>query len=182
MAISALTALVLTTTAAQAQSVTFGAGGGVTIPTGDFKSAAKLGWIGQAHIGYGLASGLGIRGEFLYGQNSAKSGLCPSGVSCKTKLAGGLGSLSYDFSGAGSVKPYVLGSVGVFNVKAEASGPGGSASVSETKVAFGGGAGLKFKAGTNSSVYLESRYVSVSTSGGSTGFIPITLGFTFGAK
>ena len=161
---------------ASAQSFTFGVGGGLTIPTGDFNTAAKMGWHGLGQIGYGLKSGLGLRGDFYYGENKF------DGVSGKTKLAGGLGNVTYDFQTSSGIKPYVIGGLGVFNVKASASAGGISASASETKFAFAGGAGLKFKAGSDSHFYVESRYVSVQTSGGSTGFIPITVGISFGTK
>jgi hypothetical protein len=157
---------------ARAQSVTFGLAGGLTMPTGDFNTAAKLGWHGIGQVGYGLPSGLGFRGDFFYGQNNL------DGVSGKTKLAGGLGNLTYDIKSPGGVKPYFIVGAGVFNVKVEV----GSASASETKFAFGGGAGLKFKAGSDANFFVEGRYISVQTSGSSTGFIPITAGISFGTK
>ena len=168
-------ALALGTRDAHAQSITFGVGGGLTLPTGDFNTAAKLGWHGLGHIGYGLPTGLGFRADFLYGENKF------DGVSGKAKLAGGLGNVTYDFKSPG-IKPYVIGGVGVFNVKGSASAGGISASASETKVAFGGGVGIKLKAGSDSHVFVEGRYISVQTSGGSTGFIPITVGISFGTK
>jgi hypothetical protein len=169
-------ALLLGAGQAQAQSITYGVGGGLTLPTGDFNTAAKLGWHGLGHIGYGLPSGLGFRGDFYYGQNSF------DGVSGKAKLAGGLGNVVYNFTTAGGAKPYVIGGLGVFNVKGTASAGGLSVSDSETKFAFGGGAGIKFKAGSDANFFVEGRYVSVQTSGGSTGFIPITAGISFGTK
>ncbi len=173
VAIAAGAALILGATTASAQSVTFGAGGGITIPTGDFKTAAKTGWHALGFIGYAMPSGLGFRGEAFYGQNTFKAT-----SSVKGKLAGGLGSVSYAFGTSSGVKPYVIGSAGVFNVKV--AGTGGSAS--ETKFAFGGGAGIKLPVGSDGNVFLESRYLSAQTSGGSTNFIPITLGVSFGAK
>ncbi len=169
VAIATGAALVLGTTAASAQSLTFGAGGGVTIPTGDFKTAAKTGWHGIGFIGYDLSSGLGLRAEGFYGQNKVKGG-----GSQNWKLAGGLGSLSYAFQTSGSVKPYIIGSAGVFNPKV--------AGFSETKFTFGGGAGIKLKAGSDANVFLEGRYLSVNTSGSNLNFIPITLGVSFGTK
>jgi hypothetical protein len=175
VAFAAGAALALSAVAAQAQ-VSVGVGGGVTIPTGDFGKATKTGWHGLANVGYSMPSGLGVRGDFYYGQNSF------DGVSGKAKLAGGFGNILYSFSGAGSVHPYVLGSVGFINAKGEASAGGISASASETKIAFGGGAGIKFKAGTDSNIFLEGRYITVNTSGSNTNFIPITLGISFGLK
>jgi hypothetical protein len=175
--LSAVVALALTATAAQAQSVTIGIGGGATIPTGDFKTAAKTGWHGLANIGYSLPSGLGFRGDFFYGQSSWKAG-----VSGKAKLTGGLANVFYEFQNAGGVKPYVIGSAGMFNTKGSASSGGFTISGSETKFTFGGGAGVKFKAGAKANVFLEGRYLSVQSSGTKTNFIPVTLGVSFAVK
>lgn len=171
VAIAAGAVLILSTTTASAQSLTYGAGAGVTLPMGDFKDAAKTGWHALGFIGYAMPSGLGLRGEGFYGQNTFKAT-----SSVKGKLSGGLGSVSYAFGHSVGIKPYVIGSAGIFNVKA--TGPGGSAS--ETKFAFGGGAGLKLPVGTDGNLFLESRYLTAQTSGGSTNFIPITVGFSFG--
>ena len=168
-------ALAIGASVAQAQ-VNVGVGGGVSIPLGDFGDAAKTGWHGLAIVGYDLPSGLGVRGDFYYGQNNAKG--VPSGVSAKWKLAGGLGNVLYSFS-AGTVHPYVLGSIGFFNLKADA---GSAGSNSETKVAFGGGAGLKFKAGSDANIFVEGRYLTINTSGSNANFIPITVGVSFGLK
>ena len=174
VAIAAAAVLALAATSAQAQ-VTIGVGGGVTIPTGDFGKATKTGWHGLANVGYEMPSGLGVRGDFYYGQNSF------DGVSGKAKLAGGFGNLTYSFKSA-SVHPYVIGSIGFINAKGEASSGGLSVSSSETKIAFGGGAGIKFKAGSDSNIFIEGRYITVNTSDGNTNFIPITVGVSFGLK
>jgi len=149
---------------AQEQGINIGVGGGITLPTGDFKDAAKTGWHGLANVGYGLKSGLGLRGDFFYGQNNLKDN--GAGVTGKFKLAGGLGNVTYTFSGGKSaILPYVIGGVGFFNGKADVSGAGLKGS-SETKFAWGGGAGLKYKVGSDSDLFVEGRYISVSTSGG----------------
>jgi len=174
------TILALGTTVAQAQ-VSLGVGGGVSIPLGDFGDAAKTGWNGLASIGYDMPSGLGVRGDFYYGQHSFE-GSVPSGVSAKWKLAGGLGNVLYSFGGAATAHPYIIGSIGFMDLKATASAGGASASASETKVTFGGGAGVKFKAGSRASVFVEGRYLTINTSGSNANFIPITLGVSFGIK
>jgi Outer membrane protein beta-barrel domain len=171
-------ALAIGASVAQAQ-VNVGVGGGISIPTGTFKDGAKTGWNGIALVGYDLPSGLGVRGDFYYGQHNAKG--VPSGVSAKWKLAGGLGNVLYSFN-AGTAHPYILGSVGFMNLKATASSGGVSGSASETKVTFGGGAGIKFKAGSDASIFVEGRYLTINTSGDNANFIPITVGVSFGLK
>ena len=175
--------LAISAATANAQ-VAIGVGGGVAIPIGAFsdanKGAAKTGWHGLANIGYDLPSGLGVRGDFYYGQHSIKG--VPSGVSAKWKLAGGLGNVLYSFGSPGGAHPYIIGSVGFMDLKATASSGGASASASETKVTFGGGAGIKFKAGSNASIFVEGRYLTINTSGENANFIPITVGVSFGLK
>jgi hypothetical protein len=169
-AFAAGAALVLTAAAAQAQ-VAVGVGGGLSIPTGDFGDAAKTGWNALANVAYNMPSGLGVRGDFFYGQHSFKGG-----IDAKWKLAGGLGNVLYNFPGKSTVTPYVIGSVGFMNLKASASG----ASDSETKLTFGGGGGIKLKAGTDGSVFAEARYLTINTTGSNANFIPISVGVSFG--
>jgi opacity protein-like surface antigen len=166
-------ALLLSAASAQAQ-VSVGVGGGITVPTGDFKDFFKTGWNALANVGYDLPSGIGVRGDFYYGEHKTKSGVTPSG---KFKLAGGLGNVLYSFKTPGTVHPYIMGTVGFINGKADVTG--GS---SETKVAYGGGAGIKFKVGSDASLFAEGRYISVNTTGTNTNFIPISVGVSFGLK
>ena len=72
---------------------------------------------------------------------------------------------------AASVRPYVLGGLGVYNVDA-----GGG---SETDFTFGFGGGILFGIGTMHA-FLEARYMSIQASGTSLPFIPISLGVMFG--
>ncbi|HTS87447.1 MAG TPA: hypothetical protein VMG41_03060 [Gemmatimonadales bacterium] len=157
-------ASVLGTSQASAQSLSLGVGGGVTIPTGNFSDAAKTGWHALANLGVDLQGGFGIRADAFYGQNTFKAG------SGKFKLAGGLGNITYSLSHTPGVTPYLIGSAGLFNVKTDVTG-----SASSTKFTIGGGAGLKL-----SSFFVEGRFLSIQTSGGSSSFIPITAGFHFG--
>jgi hypothetical protein len=165
-------ALILGAASAQAQ-VTVGVGGGIALPLGDFKDAAKTGWNGIANVGYNTPSGLGVRGDFYYGQHNFKGG-----IDAKWKLAGGLANVLYNFPGQSSVTPYVMGTVGVMNLKASATG----VSQSESKITFGGGAGVKFKAGSDSHIFAEARYLTINTSGSNANFIPINVGVSFGLK
>jgi len=166
-------AIVLSAASAQAQ-VSIGVGGGLSIPLGDFGDAAKTGWNLLANVGYNTPTGLGVRGDFFYGQHNFKGG-----IDAKWKLAGGLANVLYNFQGAGAVTPYVIGTVGVMNLKADG---GGGASASESKLTFGGGGGIKFKAGSDSHIFAEARYLTINTSGSNANFIPISVGVSFGFK
>jgi opacity protein-like surface antigen len=107
-----------------------------------------------------------------YGTTSEKSGIAAH----TTKIMGGMASVVYQFGAAGP-KPYVMGGLGLSNVKIDVSGT----SASETKVAFGFGAGVSLPMGTGGSrLFAETRYTSVSTSGSSTTFLPLVVGISFG--
>ena len=143
-------------------------GGGLLMPMGDYKNVDKTGFLGQAGVGF-PAGPIGIRIEGDYGQTSHKSP-----TSGNTKIIGGMGAAVYHFKTPAGVTPYVLGGVGMYNVKVT-----GSVAASETKFAFGVGAGLEMKM-TAMSLYLEAKYMNIATSNSATTFIPITVGLRFG--
>jgi len=143
-------------------------GGGLLLPMGDYKNFDKSGFIGQAGVGF-PAGPIGIRIEGDYGQTSHKSP-----TSGNTKIIGGMAAAVYHIKTPAGVTPYVLGGVGMYNVKIT-----GSVDTSQTKFAFGLGAGLEMKM-TAMSLYLEAKYMNIATSGSATTFIPITVGLRFG--
>ena len=157
-----------------AQGVRFGIGGGLLMPLGTYKDFDKMGWVVGGDATYWLLGApVGIRADVQYSQTSEKSGVGAH----TTKIIGGLAEVVYGLGKkADGVRPYILGGLGYYNVKVSASG----ASASESKVGFGGGAGLAFKLGPSGArFFVEGKYVSVSTSGGSTNFIPIRAGIRF---
>lgn len=160
-----------------AQGVRFGIGGGLVMPTGDYKTADKMGFLVGADATYWLMGApVGIRVEGQYSQTSHKNG-----VDGNSKIIGGMGEIVYAFgTNKEQVRPYILGGIGLFNVKVTS--PSFGIDTSVTKVGFGGGAGLAFKLGAGGTrFFVEGKFVSVSTGGGSnTTFIPIRAGFRFG--
>jgi opacity protein-like surface antigen len=160
-----------------AQGVRFGIGGGLVMPTGDYKTADKMGFLVGADATYWLMGApVGIRLDAQYSQTSHKNG-----VDGNSKIIGGMGELVYAFgTNKAQVRPYILGGIGLFNVKVTS--PSFGLDTSVTKVGFGGGAGLAFKMGAGGTrFFVEGKFVSVSTGGGSnTTFLPIRAGFRFG--
>jgi len=154
---------------AQAQpteGIRFGVGGGLTMPIGDYGDIDKAGWHALGLIQFPISqSPVHLRFDAMYGQTSHDAG------GGSTTLTGATGDLLYHLgSRASSVRPYVLGGLGFYNVDF-----GG---VSESKFAFGLGGGILFSIGTMHA-FLETRYMSVQTSPSLT-FLPITLGLLFG--
>ena len=169
-------ALVLFAVAAmpvQAQ-VTFGVAGGLLMPTGDYGTVDKMGFIGGVGVRIPVGTApVAVRLEGTYSQTSH------DGIDGKTKIMGGMASLVYAFQAGGAVTPYVLAGVGFYNVKVTV--PSFQVDTSVSKVGFGGGAGLRFPMGS-ASLFVEARYINVATSGGATTFFPFIAGVSFGGK
>lgn len=174
LALLAVMALVVVAAApASAQGIRWGVGAGLLMPMGDYADGDKLGFTGGVGGTYNLPGGVGIRAEVSYGTTSEKSGV----TAHKTKILGGMASVVYSFASAGP-RPYVMGGLGLSNVKFD---PATGSDVSETKVAFGFGAGVALPLGTGGNrLFAETRYTSVSRSGSSLNFLPIVVGISFG--
>src|SRR2546430_5573323 len=95
-----------------------------------------------------------------------------------TQLAGGLASLVWNVPmPAPMFKPYVLAGAGVYHVKVSTS----LGDASETKLAYGGGAGGSFGAGP-ARFFVEGRYLRVQESGGAVALSPLTAWGAFGPE
>ena len=184
MVLVVLGAMVLGAGSASAQAaaaatggIRFGVGAGLLLPMGTYKDGDKAGFIGGVDGTYWLASQpIGIRIEGSYSQTSEKSTV----LAHKTKILGGAADVVYAFGqSASSARPYILAGLGYYNVKISVTG----GSTSESKIGFGGGAGVAFKVGTGGTrVFVEGKYMSVSTTGAKTTFLPIRVGERFGSK
>jgi Outer membrane protein beta-barrel domain len=154
------------------EGIRFGVGGGLTMPLGNFGDVDKTGWhvLGVLQLPISQ-SPIHLRFDAMYGQTSHKSGF----GSGNTTLTGATADLLYHLGDhAAKVRPYVLGGLGFYNADF-----GGGSGNSETKLAFGLGGGILFGVGTMHA-FLETRYMSVQTTGSSLTFLPISLGLMFG--
>lgn len=175
LALLAVALIVVAARPAMAQgSLRYGVSAGVLLPMGDYNTADKMGFVGGVGATYWLAGQpIGIRGDVSYSQSSHDGA-----ITGHTKIAGGMASVVYALNPASAPARILLtAGLGFYNVKIDA----GTASGSESKIGFGGGAAVAFKLGTGSTrLVLGTRYTSVSTSGSSTTFLPITVGLSFG--
>jgi opacity protein-like surface antigen len=71
------------------------------------------------------------------------------------------------------VSPYLIGGVGYYRVSSSATG-----SVASNDFGFDAGAGIKIPL-IVFSTFIEARYTRVSETGGSTTFVPVTVGVMF---
>jgi len=161
--------------AAQAPSVHVGLGGGATAPVGDYKDADKIGWHGLGMVQLALpAVPLEIRVDGVYGRTTHKD-ISGTAVPGSTKLYGGLANVVYSIGPGIMMRPYVLGGIGMYHVTVDVPGTTGD----ETRFAFGVGGGVSVGVG-QARFFVEGRFVSIRESGGSTSFVPITAGVSFG--
>lgn len=189
-----LASLVAMAVAAQGVRPQFGLGVGATFPIGDYHADANgdgfnPGWQGMALVDFRLPnSGVGIRVDGSYGQNSANDKLnadlttvVGQPTTAKTKLLGGNVDLTYQFRSSSPVKLYVLGGVGVYNVRLSVTSNGVTADTSETKFAWNAGAGFTYGLG-GVALFLEARYFDVAKvfNVAKTSFVPIVAGVRFG--
>ncbi|HEU5170874.1 MAG TPA: outer membrane beta-barrel protein [Gemmatimonadales bacterium] len=165
------------TGAANAQvPVSFGLGGGVTIPTGSTSDFLKTGWHGMALVRFMPANlPIGFQIDGMYQELKFD----PSGG--KDQIINGTGNVVFSFpvSEETRFRPYLIGGGGVYNInpKPEA----GIDPDSETKFGFNAGAGFDvgFGGGT---FFAEGRFHNVFFEGTDFKFIPITVGFRFGGS
>ena len=151
-----------------AQGLRWGVSAGVLMPMGDYNTIDKPGWIVGAGVTNWLSGGtLGIRGDVSYSTTKRDGG------GGDTKIIGGMASLVYGFGpSSSSMRPFVTGGLGISNVD--------FGTVSDSKLAFGIGAGVMIKAGTGGMrIVLATRYTSVALNP-SLNFLPITVGLSFG--
>lgn len=160
-----------------AQMPQFSIGGGVASPLGNFDDVAKMGIHGLAAVSFKPASlpvGIQIDGNFAQFADTF------SASNIKLRELFGTANVVYTFktAAASRLHPYLIGGVGVYNAKATGTGaPTGSS----TDLGVNGGAGFNVAAG-GASVFVEGRFHDVFTSGGSTQFVPLTVGLRFGGK
>jgi len=183
--------------AGQGARVQFGVGGSLTVPLGDFHADAngdgfKTGWQGLALVDVQpRKSPVGVRLDFSFGENSSNdkfnadvSAVLGAPTTAKIKLLGGTADVTYHFkASSGGLAGYLLGGLGVYNVKLAVTSGGVTADSSETKFTWNVGAGLSIGVGS-AAVFFESRYVDVAKSfqAAKTSFIPFTAGVRFGGK
>ena len=147
---------------------------GLTLPMSDYGDKNVYGDKAGFHFGVGAGFALGtapvrLRVEGSYTQTSHQTG-----IDGNTKLLGGMVSLVYPFSTAGSIKPYILAGVGFYNTKISSGGQ----DTSKTSVGFGGGAGVRFPM-SSMSLFVEARYLTQKAFDVTFARLPITVGLQF---
>jgi opacity protein-like surface antigen len=167
-----------------------GIGGGGTVPVGDFANDVKTGWNGLGYFQYqpvaqgpwavraeAQLSGSKYTDDFLNDVGAVEGDELTNKV-----LYAGVSALYNVGPKAGSVRPYLIGGLGLYQLTASLKTGGLSTSDSESGFGFNGGAGVRI--GGTIGVFIETRFhqFSITPSGGekaTSQFIPVSIGITF---
>jgi opacity protein-like surface antigen len=169
---------------------------GTGIPLGDFKDAAKVGFLGGVDVGYFATENvvIGIDGSFVSngGSDLLNDALTasataiegtPTTVTGKFTMIQGGAHLKYMFPTAAesSMSPYVVAGLGLYNnkFKTESSNASYVGDVSDTKFGARGGLGVSYKAGENMGVGVEGSFNWINTEGSSTQYVALQAALTF---
>ena len=165
--------------------VSFGLGGGVTVPVSDAKDAFDNGFNGQGFVRLNLRFlPISPRLDFTFSKfdlDDAKVGTTGTG-----QMLAGLANLQMYLIHGGPIRPYIVAGVGAYNVKTEtdASGAVAAQEISDTKFGVNGGAGLVIKLGSLLSLYAEGRVDNVFTEKGAITadqiqVVPVSVGLVY---
>jgi hypothetical protein len=161
--------------------VSFGLGGGISIPTGSTSDALKTGWHGIALVRFKpAASPVGFQIDGMYHRLSVEDGGLDLDVT--TQVLNGSANVVFGFpvSETTRFRPYLIGGVGLYNF--DLKGDDAPANVeSETDFGFNAGAGFDvgFGGGT---FFVEGRFHNVFSEGTDTKLIPVSVGVRFGGS
>ncbi len=168
--------------------VSFGVGGGVTIPLGstsDFPGGEGLstGWHGMALVRFKpAASPVGFQIDGMYQRLGFSDELEAAAGAGKRQIINGTANVVFGFpvSEETRFRPYLIGGVGLYNQKNKFDVGGDSESETDFGVNAGAGFDIGFGGGT---FFVEGRFHNVFVADfDDTKFIPITAGFRFGGN
>jgi len=159
---------------------------GATVPLGDFADGADLGFHLGGLIEYKPSSfPVNLRGELTYHRNGLKSDYFADDEPLFENIDGDFSMFNFILNAffpfgdpASTARPYAIGGLGVYRLKASADFGGVDISDSQTKFGLNFGGGFTFNL-SGFETFVEARYHSVFTEESNTSFIPISFGFKF---
>jgi hypothetical protein len=165
-----------------AQGATFSLGAGVSVPTGDFNTIAKLGWHATAAVLLGKQTRpLGLQVEASYGQFGLDASGAGGSFDVKERFIYGTGDVVFRLatSSATAFRPYLIGGLGVYNSKGTGSDAALFGAEAATDFGVNAGAGFNYVTG-GTTLFVEARFHSIFTDPNHTQFVPLSAGIRFG--
>jgi outer membrane protein W len=172
-----------------------GLNGGTSIPIGDFKDAAKLGFLGGVGVGYAVTENvvIGVDGAFVSNKgsdllNDALTATAtfiegtPTTVTGKFTMIQGGAHMKYMFPMASesTMSPYVVVGLGIYNTKfkTESSNSSYVGDASESKFGGHGGLGLNYMTSEKVGIGVEGAFHYINTDVTSTQYVSLQAGVT----
>ena len=181
-------AFAVSASAATPNQFSFYAGGAVSMPNSEgFDAGWGTGWHGLAGAGYKMSPKFQLVGKLEYHNFASDlAGLPIDGGNTKITMFGTDGRYSLGLPAA-PIKPYFFGGLGMASVSWDDFTGSSSLTTainagipeSTTKLYYNFGAGFDLTTGPAFSLFLQGRYVSVTTEGEALAFIPVTIGLKF---
>jgi len=161
---------------------TFGLNGGAAIPTGDYSgnsssSGFAAGPSGGVFADWHLNSQWALGGDMDYNRNNGKD--LPAGTDANTTIMQFGTHAKWNAPTASSFRPYLMGGVGMYNLRASATVGGVSADATQNKLGINGGVGAGVWSNSQMSLSLGGTFHNVFTDNQSLQYFNLGLGLTF---
>lgn len=160
---------------AQGQAVSVGVSGGASLPVGNLKDVADVGYsvAGHLYLRPQAVKAFMFRGDVTYDRWNG------TGTTSTFNSLGVIANVLFPFSDDNAgIRPYLVGGAGLYRFGSTVKVGTLDVSSSVNKFGVQGGAGLEFKL-AGMSTFLEGKYVNVFNDGRSTSYIPVTFGVRF---
>jgi len=153
------------------RTTSFSIAGGATVPVGDAGDAFDTGFNlqGALHLQPPLRA-VGARFDVMYHSLGSKQQLLVG--EADLNVLAGLANVVLTVANSGTVRPYVLGGLGIYNLDF------GGGFDSETKFGINGGGGIEFGVG-GFNTFVEARLHSIFTEDTNTNLVPVVFGVRF---
>jgi opacity protein-like surface antigen len=165
------------------RTIRFGIGGGISVPTSDYKEVVDQGYNAQAFLlvrppGFPLS----FRVTGTYNRFDAKPEVTSGFEDGYSQVAGALANATFHIP-LGPISPYIIAGLGALNFKNVVNTTSGDVDASKTEFAINGGAGLAFRV-FGADAFVEGRLTNVYTEEGfidtsSITYVPVTFGIIF---
>lgn len=168
-----------------ARPISFGVMGGASVPVGDFRDGADLGFTLGAHLLLTPSSmpALGFRADATYDRWALK-GVGASIVDGNSSTLGLMGNVILKSSSAMNIKPYFIGGLGLLSSNTSGSVAGVNFSGDrDNNLGVQAGGGLEFQL-SGFTTFIEAKFVNAFAKGAnndrkSVNWIPVTFGIRF---
>lgn len=150
--------------------IQLGIAGGAAQPMSALKTSSDIGYNGTVAMAINLPFiPVGLRVDGAYNQFGQKAG-----VPAKLRVASATGNVVWRLPSIG-ISPYLIGGAGLYMQSVT---PTGGTATTDSHLGWNAGAGINLPLAAFNA-FVEARYNSYSTTGGSVKFVPVTFGIMF---